>query len=491
MTPTNATARHSLERWSLAVFLALLLAFHWFTLRPGHSWGGDFALYILHAKNLAEGRAYSDTPYVYNPAFATHSPQSYPPVFPLLLTPVYAAWGLSYPALKAVGIVSLVVAVGLLYLLSRRFLSFPGALAVAVLVGYNPVYWGMKDEVGPDFPYMAFSFAALFWMDRVYAKGLDRSHAALAAAVAALCFALSYGTRSVGLTLVPAVVLHDVWRNRGISRFAVIYSLLAVGAILGLSALVPSERSYVEQFRLLNASILKGNAVEYVRSFAFTWVNGHFRPFQYLLFVLSLVGCVWAWKEKWRLPEVMDLYFLFYLGLLMIWPGANGVRYILPVIPLFLLYSVQGWIPLASRVAGSRISRLALAAFFAAALLSYAGRYRQLSFGPITDGVAEPEFQELTQFIQTKTDPAGMIYFWNPRVLGLYTGHKSASYSPLVSVEENWSFFQSQKGRFVAVRKLYEDDQRHLIPMLQAHASELRLLYENPRYGLYERTASN
>ncbi len=86
---TRAPAR----AWAAAALLAILasLALQVFTLSDGHGWGGDFALYVLHARNLAEGRAYTDTGYVVNPLNRWHSPSSYPPVYPSLLASLYAS----------------------------------------------------------------------------------------------------------------------------------------------------------------------------------------------------------------------------------------------------------------------------------------------------------------------------------------------------------------------------------------------------------------
>lgn len=59
------------------------------TIRPGQPWGDDFAMYILHAKNIASGKAYTDTGYIPNPGYAVLGPAAYPPLFPLVLSPVY------------------------------------------------------------------------------------------------------------------------------------------------------------------------------------------------------------------------------------------------------------------------------------------------------------------------------------------------------------------------------------------------------------------
>ena len=61
-----------------AIVLALILAvgaFYIATIREGHLWGDDFAMYIHHAKNLASGNAYGDTGYIYNPHYPDIGPR--------------------------------------------------------------------------------------------------------------------------------------------------------------------------------------------------------------------------------------------------------------------------------------------------------------------------------------------------------------------------------------------------------------------------------
>jgi hypothetical protein len=67
------------------LLLAVLALIYVATIRRGHLWGDDFALYISHARNLATGQPYAQTGYIYNPSVVNYSPRSYPPIFPLLL----------------------------------------------------------------------------------------------------------------------------------------------------------------------------------------------------------------------------------------------------------------------------------------------------------------------------------------------------------------------------------------------------------------------
>jgi hypothetical protein len=80
------------------------------SIRRGNFWPDDYALYVHHAENIAEGRPYADTGYIYNPGAADYSPRAYPPVFPLLPAPICRAYGLDLHAMKIEVVVFFVLA---------------------------------------------------------------------------------------------------------------------------------------------------------------------------------------------------------------------------------------------------------------------------------------------------------------------------------------------------------------------------------------------
>jgi hypothetical protein len=68
----------------LALTVFGVAAQHLLTLQVGHDWGDDLCLYVHHPKNSAEGSAYADTDYLYNPNLPVLSPRPSPSVYPLL-----------------------------------------------------------------------------------------------------------------------------------------------------------------------------------------------------------------------------------------------------------------------------------------------------------------------------------------------------------------------------------------------------------------------
>jgi hypothetical protein len=88
------TLRLSRGLLGIALLILIIATFYIASIRRGNFWPDDYALYVHHAENIAEGRPYADTGYIYNPGAADYSPRAYPPVFPLLLAPIYRAYGL-------------------------------------------------------------------------------------------------------------------------------------------------------------------------------------------------------------------------------------------------------------------------------------------------------------------------------------------------------------------------------------------------------------
>ena len=64
-----------------------------------HSWGDDFAQYIREALNIATGKPYYLSNYIYNPYNPTYAPPQYPPGFPFMLAPIVKIWGVSIRAM--------------------------------------------------------------------------------------------------------------------------------------------------------------------------------------------------------------------------------------------------------------------------------------------------------------------------------------------------------------------------------------------------------
>lgn len=61
-------AEHKWMFPAVLILLSINCVFFSATLRKGQDWGGDFAMYIHEAKNIAEGSHYAKSGYIFDPA---------------------------------------------------------------------------------------------------------------------------------------------------------------------------------------------------------------------------------------------------------------------------------------------------------------------------------------------------------------------------------------------------------------------------------------
>ena len=154
------------QLWS-AVVVAGIATFLFATLRAGLDWDGDYALYVMNARNIAERNPYALTPFIANPANPIH-PAAYPPGLPLLLAPVYLLAGIDLDAMRAAVLATFGAFPLLVYArIARDWLPSVAALAAIAALGLHPYVWEFKDTIFSEFPFMLFCYAALHLLDRL------------------------------------------------------------------------------------------------------------------------------------------------------------------------------------------------------------------------------------------------------------------------------------------------------------------------------------
>lgn len=207
------------------------------------------------------------------------------------------------------------------------------------------------------------------------------------------------------------------------------FKLSIVFSIFGLLTLVarlslPHESSYFEQLTLITPRHILHNLLYY--SFLMTL---YFSPNVELIggvFYLLTVPFVLSGLVKRRPGDDVYMTFsLLWLTLLIVWPSSRqGLRFIYPLIPIYLYFLFQG----AERLLPGRARGLRHVAwawsilFLIATLIQLDG---QASHGPV-EGPYQPDSLELFAMIGREVDVHEPVSFFKPRVLTLYTGRWSA-----------------------------------------------------------------
>ena len=400
-----------------------------FTIDPYHSWGGDFALYIQQAEALLTGNTQEllrVNAYAMDHSEVVLGPHLYPPGFPILLLPVVAVWGNNLLAMKAIVAVCFLLFQGVLYLYFREQLGLFSALILLCTFSLNPWLIRYCNFVISDIPFLLFTTLSLFYMRKCWVG--DRSMKTF------LILGLSMGfaclIRSIGIVLIGTYIL--IWLlslyqvsgfpNRKIYPFYSGLQALGISLLMiGISeAFYPSgTRSYLAYLAGISLSQMGENG-RYYLSLPYQHL-GMASLFIYLIGIPSLLlGIIYSFRQY--LPEF--LFCILYLGILLVWPFTDGVRFIFPLLPFVVLFSFLG---AQFGVGPTPFKKLfshkqALLGSFVGILLLACIAFTWRGIHSEKKGkVGNLANREVFGFIQEQIPSNERLSFFRPRILRLYT----------------------------------------------------------------------
>jgi len=487
--PSSSGRLAPLAHHGAAVGLILLIAlFYGLTIRQGHEWGDDFAMYIHQADNIVANRSSDGTGFVFNPHEAGYSPAAYPPMFPALLAPVIKLYGHNLTAMKLEQIAFFALALGLIYVYYRRELPWPYLLALIAILGFNPSFWEAKDRIGSDIPFLMLVFlsAALVYPPsrRLPAWWGWGQSVALGLTLYVCC-----SMRSLGLTLLPGLVLYELARHRKLTRLAIVAPALCLLIMfLQRKLLATSLTSYTSMF-LPTVHMVLSNAIGYSRDVAEIWPRSAGKAYAHLLFVITLLAAAYGVSRRARRGWTpMEAFLPFYAIALLLWPGHGGIRYLYPFVPVYLFYALLGFREVAAS-RGPRVERAAAAVFLLLIAFPYAAQYRQANYGTIPESVGLPSFVDLCRYIDRNTGPADIFVFRRPRALSLFAGRPTSIYTldAAASQPENeWAYFRQIEAKYAVVATgQFPEDAEILMPALESNSASVDLVYRNSDFALY------
>ena len=467
-----------LRRHGAAIVLLISVGvFYIATIRQGNTWGDDFALYIRHAQNIAAGRSYSDTGYIYNPAVPIYGPPTYPPVFPLLLAPLYRLGGLNFWAMKCEQVVFFVLALLVIYLYLLQYTTRANALLVIVLLGFNPNFWVAKDNILSDLPFLLF-----FWLAASLASRPSRSSSW--AVLLGTVFYIAVGTRIIGIVIVAGFLLYQIFTQRKLSAFALIPPALCVVLLAVQSRMMAlGQGSSFDLFHPSVASVI-GNLFSYTRALPTFWMGNSKTAFTFFVvaMVTALAG-VGLYVHAKRRPGLLELSLLFYLIAVIVWPGRPGLRLIYPLIPFYVYLVVAGLSFLMARLPKSN-ARIAAALLLLTLACGYVSAYRQVNWRLIAETDGLTSYHDLCRRVQMSTHNDDVFICRRPRALTLFARRQAAVYDTGNDTDW-WRFAEKIHASYLIFNRQERQDTEFLLPFIVRSRSNLKLVYQNPDFDLY------
>ena len=489
----------------ITILIIIIGAFYTITIRDGHNWGGDFALYISHAKNIAMGNPYSDTNYIYNQNYEILSPRQYPPVFPIFLSIVYKIYGFDLFHMKMMNIIAFLLSIYVYYYTIKKYAGENIALFCSATFAFMPYIWQFKDNILSEYIFTLFSICALgLW--EVLARHGERRRStvrvvALSLAVSAF-IALSYGTRSIGIILLPAMMIHGIVLHRKIRLESWIIGLLVASFYLIYNYYTKTDSAYLTIFKSYYLSQPYYSFIYYLESLISLWSgnlggwNGDATlsstPLSTALSTvanivtlpLMILGFITVNRKY---ISSINIFVILYCIILLIFPAHESPRYLIPIIPWLVYYMISGIVWIANFFKRGR--RVILSIFFVFLSATYVSAYASIGFSPMVDGIDKKENRELFAFIKETTSTSDVIVFQKPRVLALYTGRKSAGYNPRYRGDP-WPILRKITATYLVVPTpaslLWRRQGNRLAALVSEYPKRVKAVFHNADFTVYK-----
>lgn len=468
---------------ALALTIALTGVFYLATLKPGQDWGDDFAQYLVHAKNLATGRAYKESSYINN-TDAMIGPEVYPPVWPAMLVPVYRWFHGSMLVMKVEQVFIFLLTLLVMFWLFKRDLPWPLLISLLALISLNPWIWQFRDRLISEMAFLLFIYLSFYLVERGYERNRKGWGRVADAVLIGLAIYLAYGTRSVGLVLIPAFGAYDLLKNRRPTWLAVQAISLALGLVFWQNRTLNSVGGYGPQLEP-SLSYVKQSMTEMIQLLSSYWSNGFFKPGQWALFAvlsgLAVLGLVIKLK---RHLSITELFPVFYLLPFLILPLAMSVRYVVPLVPIFLLYAFIG---LAEIVRRFQFGGVCYAGLVLALLLSYAGTYYKSHDSLTPPSLGTRDTQELFEFVDQQVTDNDVIVFRKPRAFALLTGKKVTVWHQEPDDQKLWDFFHRVKATYLIIgpKNIEPEDQAFISAFVERNRDRFAETFTNADYTMY------
>ena len=467
-------AQHKYLPYGLLALLAVPLFF--LSIYDVHSWGDDFAQYIKEALNIAHGKPFYLSGYIYNPWNTIYAPPQYPPGYPLLLAPVVKIWGISYRAMAYFNTCLTVCLLFSLFSYFRKHSSMVTALCLSVLITYSGYLIGLKGNVLSDIPCLLF---ITLYPNVRNAETHSRKRILLLVVLAVAALLI----RTQAIVLLAAECIYMVFsvaqkiikeRKFTVKHFTGQPSVYIVSGSFVLyffldkvifrtpvnsSAFYGHYLDSTLQHSLIDAAKNNFDALVKVIPVFFHYDTYYNFPKAFMSLIESVAvafvftGFFISIKKRLAFDDV----FFVLMSLLIMYFPYHDPRYFLPAVPLLFYYcfvTIKTLLPVITRI-DARIVAVVVTLLY----LQLGEDFLKKAATEVPQGCI-PQQKELVAFsyISALVNDYDIIVFTRPRVLALYTNKKSINVSWELSHAQNKVVFDSLQVKYMLVGDGLDED---------------------------------
>jgi hypothetical protein len=226
------------------------------------------------------------------------------------------------------------------------------------------------------------------------------------------------------------------------------------------------------------------------------WQNGGWESLRKIAgVVFTSIAAIGFARSNLPRPTPLGVALAGYFALIVVWPSADGLRMILPLLPGYVFYVLRGIdaLPAFSKSPKMFVPRALCIGLLLFSVLSQGLFYSTANFGRLPFGVETGPAKELFQFIRNHTNPDEICLFYKPRALAFYTGRSSSAYPLSIDERGFWEYTKSIDAKLIIVRDgvadLKSEDQTAEIKAPFA-TRDVEEVFQNSKFHVYRWRAS-
>ncbi len=459
-------------------------------LTRGHLWWDDFTSYIMQAQSLLHG---TTREFIQHNTFTVlrssypPGPIAYPWGYPLLMAPVLAVFGLKVLALKLINTFFFILFLIVFYRLARLRLAPIWSLFLTAILAFNPALLQAHDLLLSDIPFLFFSTLSLLLIEQWIWPNETQSSFWKLSLIGITIFA-SFAMRTNGLLLLGPLAVAQYLHFRSLANIrknwlSILPPYLIFGALTVIQYLIlpGGQEAYLSHYGLLfTPQHLIGNIFYYLALPAAFFKEIPLSLFFFAITVILFLAGIIAGVRK-------NLVFLSYIALTFVlfisWPETQGLRFIFPILPLFLLIAAEGL------KFGLEKSSVKILPVFRWASIGAAGTLIVLSLivsakigwgnlqnGRDINGPFDSVSNEMFDFVREQTPANSVIIFFKPRAMRLFTDRDSF-------MTQNCADLSA--GNYVAIHEK-QGDNGQIGDVLGCSNVSLQTVFNNKRFTVYQ-----
>lgn len=414
--------------WIIGVLILVSVLINLFGFMQGIDWGDDFAGYVIQAQTLSSGDFHTLQENMSRNDFILN----YPWGFPTLITPVIRYFNSDILILKKYVFVFFIASLFIIYFLFKEEKIY--SLLSMLLISSSTYFWYFKNYLFSDLPNLFFTLCALLFIKHVVISGkkLLNPHADNILIGVFIFMSFWIRTQSVILLLTLFIVQIFYLKKELFKYRTFLVNSLPYLAFLLLrfitSTLIPVKAvSYLDVYK--NSSFtetISQNVFYYINIWKELfheayWLQEVEGAATGIFLFLFCVGISARWKEN----LLYFVYFFGVLGIVLISPFYQGIRYLVPALPILFYFFVKGIFHVANSISLRRGKIIGYSLF---GLYAYPQLYTITSLSYLTttshyqmDGPYTSTAVQLFHFLKQSTNEKSLVGYWKPRAMLLYS----------------------------------------------------------------------